>query len=132
MLNVISIIPPSLEKFLEEFKDLFIEPQFENFKVYPFGLQLELKRTNIQTIDECRPKSNYDSLHHFLTNSPWDEEKVNNRRIEIIQRDKRTRSYPDGSLVIDDVACKKSKSATKSKQLKYSTLAVRKVLLTAT
>ncbi|GAH88537.1 unnamed protein product, partial [marine sediment metagenome] len=82
-------------------------------KIYPFGLQLELKRTNIQTIDECRPKSNYDSLHHFLTNSPWDEEKVNSRRIEIIQRDRRTRSCPDGSLVIDDVACKKSKSTTK-------------------
>jgi len=113
MLNVISTIPPSLEKFLGEFKDLFIEPQFKNFKVYPFGLQLELKRTNIQTINECRPKSNYDSLHHFLTNSPWDEEKVNNRRIEIIQRDNRTRSRPDGALIIDDVACKKSKSATK-------------------
>jgi SRSO17 transposase len=113
MLNVISTIPPSLEKFLGEFKDLFIEPQFENFKVYSFGLQLELKRTNIQTINECRPKSNYDSLHHFLTNSPWNEEKVNSRRIEIIQRDRRTRSCPDGSLVIDDVACKKSKSATK-------------------
>jgi len=49
----------------------------------------------------------------LLTNSPWDEDKINNRRIEIIQRDKRTRSYPDGSLIIDDVACKKSKSATK-------------------
>jgi SRSO17 transposase len=72
-----------------------------------------LKRTNIQTIDECRPKSSYDSLHHFLTNSPWDEEKVNNRRIEIIQRDNRTKSRPHGALVIDDVACKKSISAKK-------------------
>jgi len=113
MLNVISTIPPSLEKFLREFKDLFIKPQFENFKVYPFGLQLELKRTNIQTIDECRPQNNYDSLHHFLTTSPWDEEKVNNRRIEIIQKDNRTKSYPTAALVIDDVACKKSRSATK-------------------
>ena len=104
MLNVISIIPPSLEKFLGEFKDLFIKPQFENFKVYPLGLQLELKRTNIQTINECRIKGNYDSLHHFLTNSPWDEEKVNNRRIEIIQKDSRTKSRPHGALVIDDVA----------------------------
>ena len=97
MLNVISTIPPSLEKFLGEFKDLFIEPQFENFKIYPFGLQLELNRINIQTINECRPKSNYNSLHHFSTNSPWDEEKVNNQRIEIIQRDNRTRSGPDGN-----------------------------------
>jgi len=41
MLNVISIIPPSLEKFLGEFKGLFIKPQFENFKdkeiVYHFS-----------------------------------------------------------------------------------------------
>jgi len=54
MLNVISTIPPSLEKFLGQFKDLFIKPQFKNFKVYPFGLQLELKKINIQTTDECR------------------------------------------------------------------------------
>jgi len=118
MLNVISTIPPSLQRFLGNFKDLFIEPQFENFTVYPLGLQLEVKRTNIQTIDECRIKGNYNSLHHFLTNSPWDEEKVNNRRIEIIQKDKRTRSYPDGSLIIDDVACEKSNSATKTEAVK--------------
>jgi len=48
-----------------------------------------------------------------LTNSPWDEEKVNSRRIEIIRRDNRTKSRPHGALMIDDVACKKSKSATK-------------------
>ena len=113
MLNAISTTPPSLEKSCGEFKDLFIEPQFKNFKVYAFGLQLELKRTNIQTINKCRPKGNYDSLHHFLTNSPADEEKVNNRRIEIIQRDNRTRPRPHGALVIDDVACKKSQSAAK-------------------
>lgn len=47
MLNVISTIPPSLEKFLREFKDLFIKPQFENFKVYPFGLQYELVFTSM-------------------------------------------------------------------------------------
>jgi len=38
---------------------------------------------------------------------------VNNRRIEIIQKDNRTRSRPYGSLIIDDVACEESKSATK-------------------
>ncbi len=43
MLNVISTILPSLEKFLGEFKDFFIEPQFKNFKVYPFGLELRTK-----------------------------------------------------------------------------------------
>ena len=111
MLNIISTAPPSLQRFLENFKYLFTKPQFENFKVYSFGLQLELKRTNIQTIDACRPKSNYDSLHYFSTNSSWDEEKVNNRRIEITQKDNRTRSCRDGSSVIDDVACKKSKLA---------------------
>ncbi len=72
-----------------------------------------MKRTNIQTINECRTKGDYDSLHHFLTSSPWDEEKVNNRRIEIIQKDNRTKSYSTGALVIDDVACKKSRSAKK-------------------
>jgi len=50
MLNIISTIPPSLQRFLGNFKDLFIKPQFKNFKVYPLGLQLEVKRTNIQTI----------------------------------------------------------------------------------
>ena len=56
MLNIVSTIPPSLQRFLGNFKDLFIEPQFKNFKVYPLGLQFELKRTNIQTMDEYRIK----------------------------------------------------------------------------
>ena len=101
-------------------------------KVYPLGPQLELKRTNIQTINECRPKSKYDSLDHFSTNSPWDEEQVNNRRTEIIQRDKRTRSYPDGSLIIEDVACRKSKSATKIEAAKVQYAGSEKGLLKST
>lgn len=88
-----------------------------------------MKRTNIQTIDECRPKSNYDSLHHFLTNSSWDEEKINSRRIEIIQKDNRTKSYPDGSLIIDDVACKKSRSATKIEAAKIQSTGSEKDLV---
>ncbi len=63
-------------------------------------------------------KGNYDSLHHFLTSSPWNEEKVNNRRMETIQKDNRTRSYPYGVLVIDDVACEKSQSSTKTEAAK--------------
>jgi len=57
-------------------------------------LCLELKRKNIQAIDICRVKKNYDSLYHLLSQSPWDEEELNEKRLELIQKDRRIRTFP--------------------------------------
>jgi len=102
MLNLISDIPKVPKRFLKKFKKWFTKKQFKNFKRYISGLLLELKRTNIQTIDAYCIESNYDSLHHFLSNSPWQEEEFNSERIKIMQASRQTKSCQKGILVIDD------------------------------
>jgi len=120
MLNLISDIPKILKRFLKKFKKWFTKKQFKNFKKYVSGLLLELKRTNIQTIDAYCIESNYDSLHHFLSNSPWPEQELNSERIRIMQASRQTKSCQKGVLVIDDTANKKSGKHTKGAQVQYS------------
>jgi len=120
MLNLISDIPEVLKRFLKKFKEWFTKKQFKNFKRYISGLLLELKRTNIQTIDAYCIESNYDSLHHFLSNSPWQEEEFNSERIKIMQASRQTKSCQKGILVIDDTSNKKSGKHTEGAQVQYS------------
>lgn len=58
-------------------------------------------------------------FHHFLSESSWDEEKINERRIELIQKDRPTRTSPEGSLVIDDTGCKKTGTCTEGVAKQY-------------
>jgi len=83
MLNIIPPVLPSLERFSKKFEEVLGKHQLKNFQVYLTGLCLELKRKNLQAIDDCRLEGNYDSLHHFLSQSPRDEEKLNEKRLRI-------------------------------------------------
>jgi len=112
MLNIIQPIPPSLERFSSNFEKVLGKHQLKNLQVYLLGLSLELKRKNLQSVDNSRIKGNYDSLHHFLSQSPWDEEKLNEKRLELIQKDRRTRTSQKGSLIFDDTGCKKTGECT--------------------
>lgn len=120
MLNIISEIPKSLKRFLKKFKKWFTKKQFKNFRRYVLGLFLELKRTSIQAIDTSCIESNYDSLHHFLSNSPWEEEEVNSERIKAMQASRQTKSSPKGILAIDDTSNKKAGEKTEGVQIQYS------------
>ena len=72
MLNIIPPVLPSLERFSKKFEEVLGKHQLKNFQTYLAGLCLELKRKNLQAIDNCRLEGSYDSLHHFLSRSPWD------------------------------------------------------------
>ncbi|WP_293986533.1 IS701 family transposase [Streptomyces sp.] len=51
-------------------------------------------------------------LQWFLSESPWDHEKVNDRRIELLVADARTAPHEAGVLIIDDSGDRKSGHAT--------------------
>ncbi|WP_198145506.1 transposase [Frankia sp. EAN1pec] len=51
-------------------------------------------------------------LQFFLSESVWDPEKINTRRVELLQADPQTASHPDGVLVIDDSGDRKDGTAT--------------------
>lgn len=66
------------------------------------------KRANIATIDEKNVSSRYQNLQYFITESnSWDAKEVNDERIEILQKNRTTKSTENGVLVIDDTACSK-------------------------
>lgn len=119
MLNIIHSVPPSLKRLSRNFRDICGSCELKNLQIYLFGLYLELKRKNLQAIDNCRIEGNYSSLHHFLSYSPWDEEKLNERRLKLIQKDRRTRTSPEGSLIIDDTGCKKTGTCTEGTGEQY-------------
>jgi len=103
---------PLLETFFEKFDALWSRPnQRQGFRApckegalraYSPGLLFEAHRKNIETVNAKMLAPDYQSLHHFLTETPWDTQEVNRRRLEPLMAHRRTPPRPDGVLVIDD------------------------------
>jgi len=51
-------------------------------------------------------------LQWFLSESNWDEKKINDRRLEVLREDPATRPHPGGVLIIDDSGDRKAGHAT--------------------
>jgi SRSO17 transposase len=51
-------------------------------------------------------------LQYFLTESPWDSEGVNARRLELLRDDPSTHPHQEGVLIIDDSGDRKSGNST--------------------
>lgn len=121
MINLLSENPRLLTRFLEKFKGLFSEPLFESFSKYLSGLFLELKRTNIQAIQQkAAPSFSYENLQYFLSEGKWEPEIVNEQRIKILQSSRTTKTCNSGVLVIDDTSCKKWGIHTQGAKPQYS------------
>jgi len=114
MMNFLApICHPMFESFYKKFDDIFREPsQRTNFRLYGTGLLLEIKRRNIWCISEHIIDANYQSMHHFVSDSPWDGREFNYRRIRILENNRSTRSCRDGYVTIDDTGNPKSGEST--------------------
>ena len=119
MVNFVSTPPKILTSFLDKFHDVFTRPAFLSFSVYLNGLFLELKRTNIQTIASRNFFANYENLQYFISEAKWDEEKLNNHRIQILESNRTTKTCKKGVLVIDDTGCKKWGFKTEGAQVQH-------------
>ena len=108
-MNFVSITPSIFNTFKKKFQYLFPKKKmFVSFSNYLAGLFMEFKRTNIATIDEKNVSSRYQNLQYFITESnSWDGKEVNDERIEILEKNRTTKSTENGVLVIDDTACSK-------------------------
>jgi SRSO17 transposase len=100
--------PGVVKDYLEEFNDLFSRPQLRHFAEYITGL-LVCKRANIKQINNSfighREYSNKD---RFMRESPWPEEDVDDRRIELIKKRIRNMREDKGCLAIDDTIIEKT------------------------
>jgi hypothetical protein len=102
-------VPEMFEKFYSHFDSLFSETsQRDNFRLYGTGLLLEIKRKNIQSICCHIISANYQSMHHFIHDSPWDENWLNDQRIVQLENTKQTKSCASGYVIIDDTGNPKS------------------------
>jgi SRSO17 transposase len=107
MMNFLTPTPDPM--FEIKFDNIFSEPsQRENFRLYGTGLILEIKRKNIWYISEHILEIDYQSMHHFMHDAPWVENRLNDQRVAMMNSNRSTRSCYDGYVIIDDTGNPKS------------------------
>ncbi len=96
--------PKVVRDAVEEFGDLFAsEPQRRHLAEYLTGLMVADRKTVLGIHDEFAHIRDQSCLNRFLTEVDWDVEAVNERRIELLQRQSETRFTDRGVIPIDDV-----------------------------
>jgi SRSO17 transposase len=107
----VSPAPGPLEDYAACFDDLFrARAQRHGFRRYLEGLLLPAERNKTLTaLANTEPvvgaqRKEAQSLQWFLSESGWDPEQVNRRRVELMLKDPKSSSAPsaDGVLVIDE------------------------------
>ncbi len=105
-------MPPCFEKWCKRFDDCFkTKAQKTGFRQYIGGLLGESERKNLTQRSDNAIGVVYNRLHHFLTDAPWEESKINERRLEVMNKCSQTRITKGFSLILDDSGHRKS-SAT--------------------
>jgi hypothetical protein len=111
--------PGSLEGYAARFDDLFSSlAQRRGFREYLAGLLLPRDRNKTLTcLAGAEPVTGaqhpaVQRLQFFLSESVWDPEQVNARRLELLRADEATAPHADGVLVIDDSGDRKDGKAT--------------------
>jgi len=111
--QVPSAMPQCFENWCHRFDDVFSrQKQRQEFRVYLGGLLGESQRKNLSQLVTNTVDGSYNSLRHFLNNAPWDEVKLNNRRLEVMRQCRQTTPSKGFTLIVDDSGHRKSGAAT--------------------
>jgi SRSO17 transposase len=74
-----------VDTYCELYRDLFIEVRaYESFKYLQLGLISDLKRKSLPAIAKALGLENAQGLHHFISQSPWQAEDLEKKRLKII------------------------------------------------
>ena len=90
-----------IDKFAQHFKGQFSKKQFSAFSAILYALVNEYKRVNISSLAKAIDV-NYERLQYFLSESKWNYEALNTRRIELLKNQRTTGFSKEGMLIIDD------------------------------
>jgi hypothetical protein len=95
--------PTIVKEALDIFGDLFAnEPARQHFAEYLTGLMVA-ERKNVSGINrEFAVTTDQSCLNRWLTTESWDEQALNDRRLEWLQRDPKTRYSRRGVIAIDN------------------------------
>jgi hypothetical protein len=108
-----SAMPPCFEKWCRRFDDVLSnQAQKKGFRHYIGGLLGESERKNLTQMSNNAVGVVYHQLHHFLTEATWDEKKVNERRLQVMQQCSQTKIKRGFTLIIDDSGHRKSGKET--------------------
>jgi SRSO17 transposase len=108
-----SAMPPCFDRWCRNFDSVLkTVAQKREIRHYLAGLLGESERKNLSQISNNLVDVTYHKLHHFLTESPWSYEEVNNKRLEIIARCRQTKISSSFALIIDDSGHRKSGNFT--------------------
>src|SRR3989337_2979778 len=94
--------PEVIKNALPEFADLFHgEPQRRHLAEYLTGLLVATNKTVSGINSEFAETTDQSCLNRFLTEVAWDAEKLNERRLELLQKDPTTRYHDQGVIAVD-------------------------------
>ncbi len=68
----------------------------------------ESERKNVSQMASDAVGVTYHKLHHFITEATWSAEKINERRLEVMNKCNQTRISQGFSLIVDDSGQRKS------------------------
>lgn len=106
-------MPPCFDKWCKRFDDLLrTKAQKKGFRHYLGGLLGESERKNLSQMARDAVEVTYHKLHHFLTEATWSAQKINERRLEVMNKCSQTRISRGFSLIIDDSGHRKSGNFT--------------------
>jgi hypothetical protein len=94
--------PGVVEESAGFFRRLFSWNQFRRFKQYLSGLITGGKATVRHIASRLVEPADQSSLNRFLTLYEWDEERLNGRRLDLLQSSEETRWRREGVVAIDD------------------------------
>jgi len=111
--------PGPLEDYAARFDDLFVTlAQRQVFRRYLEGLLLPTERNKTLTaLANTEPvvgaqRKEAQGLQWFLSESTWDPERINRRRVELLLEDPKTAPRQGGALVIDETGDRKDGKKT--------------------
>ena len=96
-------IPAQIKRSLNDYRDIFTNPQLNHFQRLITGLIVSDNKT-IQEINDCFNERDQSSLNKFLTLSSWDREEVEKIRMEQVKK----LNLSNGILIIDPTLLHKS------------------------
>ena len=106
-------MPPCFERWCRRFDDCFkTKAQKNGFRQYIGGLLGESERKNLTQMANNSVGVVYSRLHHFLTDSPWEANKVNERRLSAMNQCSQTRRSRGYAQIVDDGGHRKSGNFT--------------------
>jgi hypothetical protein len=95
--------PQVVQEALQEFGDLFANvPQRRHFAEYLTGLYVAARKTVAGINAEFACTTDQSCLNRFVHHEAWDVRALNQRRLDLLQRDADTRYSDHGTIAVDN------------------------------